>query len=189
MIPARTTITISQEEGSGGQEIAQEVAKILRLNYIDREVINLATEHLSNQEIEWFIRGVAEQGRVVIVDCGANFILRERPGVINILLRAPLQYRIDRVSYQHHLGREAATRRIERCDEQQRGYVRRYYGPEWTSSDLYDLVVNTAARSTAELAAAIAQFVRELERANSFTETRDWLVRRSSQGLVGSGAK
>ena len=47
MTVTRMVITISREEGSGGREIAQELASKLKLAYIDDRLIRLATQRLN----------------------------------------------------------------------------------------------------------------------------------------------
>jgi len=52
MTKARMVITISREEGSGGDEIAQALAQRLKLTYVDKEIIEIATKRLGLSEIE-----------------------------------------------------------------------------------------------------------------------------------------
>jgi cytidylate kinase len=52
MAVTHTIITVSRQEGSGGQEIAQELAKTLKFTYVDSQIIKLATQHLGIPETE-----------------------------------------------------------------------------------------------------------------------------------------
>src|SRR5689334_22655389 len=45
-------ITISRQEGSGGDEIAQELARKFKLNYLDKEIIQIAARRLKISEAE-----------------------------------------------------------------------------------------------------------------------------------------
>src|SRR4051812_37809800 len=47
MTVTRMVITISREEGSGGREIAQELAAKFKLAYVDDRLIRLATQRLN----------------------------------------------------------------------------------------------------------------------------------------------
>jgi excisionase family DNA binding protein len=236
MTQSRFVITIARQEGSGGTEIARELARKLKLTYFDKEALRLAAvrlgfaeddlarlddkgtpelkgvrqrvappvadfklsqvlvpdrteagigyktptllplttvetpatrEQASIQEshhiVEWLIKEVAEQGRAVIVGRAANLVLKDWPGVVNIFIHAPLTQRIERLAYQQHLDHEVAGKIITETDQNRAEYVRQYYGPDWTNPDLYDLVVNTAKLSLPVAAAAISQYVRELD--------------------------
>lgn len=162
MTPARLVITIAQEEGSNGREIAKQLARTLQLNYVDEAVISLATENMSQVEIEHYIREIARQGQVVIVGCGANFILREVEGVINILIRAPFCQRVERLMASQHLDASTAEQRLYLLDGRYGSYIRQHFGPEWTNPDLYDLTVNTKRLPVAYLATGLSRFVRTM---------------------------
>jgi cytidylate kinase len=236
MTQSRFVITIARQEGSGGTEVARELARKLKLTYFDKEALQLAavrlgfaeenlarlddkgspelevlrqrvappvtdfklsqvlvpdrTEsgmayktptllplsvvetpatreqaalHESHHIVEWLIKEVAEQGRAVIVGRAANLVLKDWPGVINIFIHAPLDQRIERLAYQQHLDHEVAVKIVTETDRHRAEYVRQYYGPDWTNPDLYDLVINTNKLSLPVAAAAISQYVRELD--------------------------
>lgn len=230
----RMVITIAREEGSGGREIAQELANELRLSYIDNHLIKLATRHLGIPEeelaefdekvlprvdelcelvtqphemplspilvpdrdvygliqekrqpilsspaevfkqramqqgyqnlVERLIKEVAQHGRAVIVGRGANFILKDWPGVVNVYVSAPLSSRIERIAYLRHIDQAEAARLINETDEQRASYIRQNYAMDWRNPDHYNLMINTANLPLATATAAIAEFVRELER-------------------------
>jgi len=162
MSVCRLVITVAQEEGSEGREIAQQLARTLQLDYVDEAVIRLATENMSQSEIENYIRQLARQGQLVIVGCGANFILRDFEGVLNILIRAPFSRRIERLMDLQHLDREMAEQRLYQLDGRYASFIRQYYGPDWCNPDLYDLTINTKALSSAYLATGLSRFIRTM---------------------------
>lgn len=159
MFDTSLVITVAQAEGSQGREIAEGLARRLGLTYVDEAVIKLATENLDQCEIEAYIRELGRHGRVLIVGCGANFILRDFSGVVNILLEAPLSCRIERVMQEQNLSRPSAERRVFQADGRYAAYIRRYYGPEWTDTDLYDLVINTARLTSSEAIETLSRFI------------------------------
>ena len=236
MTQSRFVITIARQEGSGGTEIARELARKLKLTYFDKDALRLAAVRLgiaegdmarfddkgtpelnevrqrvappladfklsqvlvpdrtesgigyktptllpltavetsatreqtaiqeSHHIVEWLIKEVAEQGRAVIVGRAANLVLKDWPGVVNIFIHAPLDQRIERLAYQQQLDHEVARKIITETDQNRAEYVRQYYGPDWTNPDLYDLVINTSKLSLSVAAAAISQYLRELD--------------------------
>lgn len=231
MSVTRMVITVAREEGSGGREIAQELARKLKLTYVDDQLIKLATGRLgipaeeladfdekvlprmpeisqmlqqfrdmplssilapdrdvygivkekpapppaapvpaltereANMEgyqvlVERLITEVAEHGHAVIVGRGANFILKNWPGVIHLFFRAPLQDRIERVAYVEHLDKEAAARRVTELDIQRAAFIKQTFGADWANPDHYHLVVNTSQMPLAAATASVAQFVK-----------------------------
>lgn len=52
MAANRMIITISRQEGSGGREIAQRLAKSLKFSYVDNQIIKLAAQQLGISEEE-----------------------------------------------------------------------------------------------------------------------------------------
>jgi len=229
-------ITISREEGSGGDEIAQNVAHRLKLTYVDKEIMAKAAQQLGLTEVELaqyeekvyprveelrklvtpprdiplsqvlvpdrnafggyslemppkaqedrqlaaiqgfhslaeeFIREVAEHGYAVIVGRAANLVLKGWVGVTNVLIRAPLESRIERLTYLKQLGRNEAAKQIEEVDKQRAEYVRHYYNAEWCNPDLYNLVINTARIPLDAASAAITQFAKELDHTRNIIE-------------------
>ncbi len=228
MTEARMVITIAREEGSGGDEIAQELARSLKLSYLDKEIIQLAARrlHISETElaqfdekilpqmealrevatqfhdiplsrvlaptrstfgsvaekptpikqdtpysvlkgyhklVEQLIKEVAGRGHVVIVGRGANFVLKDWTGVLNVYIRAPLESRIERLAYLQNLDYDTAVQLIEKNDFQRAGYIRQYYGADWSNSDLYQMVVNTAQIPLPAVTSALGHFAKELD--------------------------
>src|SRR5690242_3501283 len=47
MATKNMVLTVSREHGSGGREIAQEVARQLKLPFVDSQIIRLATQQLN----------------------------------------------------------------------------------------------------------------------------------------------
>jgi cytidylate kinase len=86
---------------------------------------------------------LARSQSLVIRGRGSQFILRDYPGVLHVLLVAPLEVRMKRVIQSLKLDQEAATREIERFDNSRREFIRRYFHAELEDPVYYDLVINT----------------------------------------------
>lgn len=238
MTMTRTIITVSREEGSGGREIAQELARKLKFSYIDKQLIAMATHRLglSQEEltrfdekilphlpqlqtwltqppelslssvlvpdrdaygliiekpeltsvsttaqevaelkrqqilqgyhklIEWLVKEVAEQHSAVIVGRGANFILKNRPGVINLHFTAPITERVERIAYLHQINQAEAAWWIAEQDENRSRYIRHYYAADWRSPEHYHLVVNTSQLSLPNITTALISYIKEMEK-------------------------
>lgn len=163
-------ITLSRQLGSGGTEIATEVAKRLGLKYVDRQIIFRAAQQAGVPEaalaevdefgilppmlkpkerraftstVESVIRDFAESDNVIIVGRGGQVILNEWPQTLHLQVIAPLDLRVDRVAQREKIDRETALNRIIASDKARASYIRRNYRVDWLDSRLYDLVINT----------------------------------------------
>ena len=152
-------VTVAQAEGSQGREIAEDLAQRLQLTYVDEAVIKLATENLDHSKVESYLQELARRGRVIMVNCGANFFLHDFSGVVNLLIEAPLGCRIERVMHTQHLARSSAEHRICQLDGQYAAQIRAFYGPDWTSPDLYDLALNTERLTNDEALETLSNFI------------------------------
>jgi cytidylate kinase len=89
------------------------------------------------------MREVARRQSLVIRGRGSQFILRDYPGAIHVLLVAPLEVRLKRVMQELKVDQEAAKREIERFDNSRREFIKRYFDAELEDPAYYDLVINT----------------------------------------------
>ncbi|MGQ9676397.1 MAG: cytidylate kinase-like family protein [Chloroflexota bacterium] len=163
-------ITLSRQLASGGTEIATQVAKRLRLQYVDREIIFRAAKQAGVPEaalaevdefgilppmlsakarrsfistVETVIRDFAKANNTLIVGRGSQVILNEWPDSLHLQVIAPFDLRVERLMKQQKLDREAAVNRLLASDKARTTYIRRHYHVDWLDSRLYDLVINT----------------------------------------------
>lgn len=125
--------------------------------------------HNYHNLVEELIKSTARHGNAVILGRAANQVLKGWSGVVNVLVHAPLQNRIERLSYLEHIDRATAAQRIEHLDQQRAHYARYYYGVDWKDPDQYDLVINTAAVPLTVATEAVSRFVKEVH--NSINKT------------------
>jgi len=89
------------------------------------------------------IREVADGGNVVIVGRGAGFVLRDKPGVFRVFLRAPEKTRIAALSERLGVSEGDARKKMHETDANRSAYIKQLYGHDWCDPDEYDLVINT----------------------------------------------
>jgi cytidylate kinase len=92
---------------------------------------------------ESVIREVAEGGNVVIVGRGAGFVLRDRPGLYRVFLRAPDDVRVKTLMTRDGLSEPDARRKMHETDSNRAAYIKQLYGRDWCDVDEYDLILNT----------------------------------------------
>lgn len=179
-----TAITISRQAGSHGARIARGVAKELGWEFADKSTINRVIgqyglvrlndlydevprlSELFNDDstltIEMMndtIRAIAARGNVVLLGRGAFVVLKDVADVLNVLIQAPLETRIERIADREKIDAQAAAEWVKRDDKMRRRFTRLYYGANWAKPENYDLVVDTGELSDAE---AIELIVAEL---------------------------
>lgn len=100
------------------------------------------------------VSDLATSESVVIRGRGSQFILKNWPGAVHVLLVSPFKLRVRRVMDEMKVDQERAKREIERFDRIRRGFIKRYFKAELDDPLHYDLVINTGHLST-EAAASL----------------------------------
>jgi cytidylate kinase len=87
----------------------------------------------------------------VILGHGAFQLLQGKVPLLNIMVHAPLPFRVERVmSIYHAENRDLAIKIIERSDEDRGRYIRAFTGQDWFDIRNYDLAIDTGAVDFAE---------------------------------------
>ena len=88
------------------------------------------------------ISGAASEGNSVIVGRGAPFLLRTRPDTFHVFVYAPFEEKMRRLL---ETGKtiEEAEEELATVDRQRVIFVRRYYGMEWPTRELYHVMLNS----------------------------------------------
>jgi cytidylate kinase len=106
------------------------------------------------QALESVIKELARSPSVVIRGRGSEFILKDHPGSLHVLVVAPLELRVERLMENLNLDRETARQEAERFDSSLREFIKRYFKAEREDPVNYDLVINTG-RFTLQAAASM----------------------------------
>ena len=85
---------------------------------------------------------IASQGNCVIVGRGAPYHLRERPDAFHVFLYAPRAEKLRRIQRQGKSLREAEEL-VETVDRERIEFVKHYFGADWPTRSLYNLMINT----------------------------------------------
>ena len=212
-------VTIRGQMGSGAPEIGRLVADLLKVDYVDREIIaevaaainrsdneiiakerpsssllerigealartairrGVASAYLSTsamplddkrylKALRAVIRELARTRRMVIRGRGSQFILKDYPRALHVLVVAPLKMRVSRVMTDLKLDEKEAKKEIVRSDSSRREFTRSYFHAELEDPTLYDLVINTKNLSFKASASIVANALRNKEGRNNPT--------------------
>jgi cytidylate kinase len=182
-------ITISSELGSGGRDIAAQVAQalgyacankdttdeILRLYGLTRfndlystapsildmlNADNLLLVSMANEILE----AVAIRGRVVIHGRTGFAVLAGYADVLHVRIQAPLAARVQRVMAREGLSDLPAAEALVREDDAvHRAYVQRFYNQQWDEPSNFDLSIDTGTVAIDEAAQQIVAAARGLD--------------------------
>ncbi len=116
-------------------------------NFIDRYLKDDNPDWDEKSHIEALtkvISGLAEMDNVVILGRGSQFILRDHPDTVRVLLVARLEDRIEFMQKRYGFERAQAEKMIKRADKRRAKFLRQFYPSEPNESTLYHMVVNTS---------------------------------------------
>jgi cytidylate kinase len=95
------------------------------------------------QLVQQVVEDFANHGRVVFLGHGAQFMLRDRPGVFRVLVAGSESARVRRLMQQMACDEAKAREVVRQTDAERVAYFREYFGAEWLSPASYDLTITT----------------------------------------------
>ena len=110
------------------------------------------------------IRGLADNGNVVIIGRGANMILSDFPGSIHVAMLAPLESRIENIMAREHYTREEATKYVAELEEARIAFFRKFFKVHPNDPELYHLMLNAAKLRPETTAEIVLHSVEDLTR-------------------------
>ncbi len=163
-------ITISREHGSGGREIAKNLAKELGIPFYDKELSSLIAKEtgLSNEFIDnmeenptlfnslylskevttmsisaqtKLLNKIAENGSCVILGRAADFILKDYD-LCRVFVYAPMDYKIKRVMNSYGDNEEDAKNYTQKSDKKRASFYNDITGQTWGNKENYDICIN-----------------------------------------------
>jgi cytidylate kinase len=105
--------------------------------------------------LESVIKELAQNQHVVIRGRGSQFILRDHPEALHILVTAPFETRRYRIMQGMELDKDSAEKEIAHSDGSRREFIRRYFHADMEDPTHYDMVLNTERFSFEDVASII----------------------------------
>lgn len=107
------------------------------------------------------IQKIASEQSCVIIGRCADYALRDFDGVVNILISAPLEWRIKRAVEVYGIEEKHAAEYVKRVDKQRVAYYNYYTDKRWGIPQNYHLCVDSAALGIDGTANLLKNFVDE----------------------------
>ena len=107
------------------------------------------------------LNAIADEGPCVIAGRSGFFVLKDRPGKIDIFITASRENRIQRIVRKQHLTETEAETIMDSIDESRENYVKRYTGRSRYDARNYDLVLNADNHTEDELVDIILTYIKK----------------------------
>ena len=182
----RFVVTIGREFGTGGRQIATELAELLGVKLYDRQLLepirkeyNLTQEEVDNikavkpswwyenvsqdlyNEEEALVRELAEKESCVILGRTGFHIFREDPCAFKVFLMAEKPFRIAKVARRLNIDETGAEELIDKVDEARENFTKTFSGKTRYDARNYDLVLNVTGLEAKDVARFIAECVKQ----------------------------
>ena len=183
-------ITISRQNGSLGDEIADALATRLSTTVISRKYaldnffgeINPGLMDRLNESAKFFettlpgsnrtysdilverIRAMATASKdkdLIILGMGGSVLLAGFPGAIHVRVTASETTRLNTIARKYHITTEEAGEVLNIADRKHRKFVKTVYGKDITSPEQFDLILNTDRLGVDECVDAIVELARK----------------------------
>ena len=183
-------ITISRQNGSLGDEIADALATRLGTEVISRKYalenffgeINPGTLDRLNESAKFFattlpgsnrtysdilverIREIASKSKdkdVIILGMGGSVLLAGFPGALHIRVTASETTRLNTIARKYHIKADEAIEVLNIADRKHKKFVKTVYGKDITEPEQFDLILNTDRLSVDECVDAIIELARK----------------------------
>jgi cytidylate kinase len=113
---------------------------------------NTAVANLTSDDYRPFIERVvnelADQGHALIVGHAGQYVLRDRPGVIKVLILGSEGARAKRLMREQNIDEKQALTQVRTSDKDRAELLKKVYKFDWLDSARYDLTINTDNIST-----------------------------------------
>ena len=190
-----STITISRQDGSLGNEVAEKLSQRLNIQLVKRDKVmsdwmievadsyelrmlaespkfylNNFKEDLSYKNyLENRLLEAAEKNPLIVVGMGGQIIFSKDPNAIKVRIIASEETRIQRIMDKYGFDESEARKFLEKSDRKHKRYISTLYGIDWTEPLDYDITLNTD-RFTIEQCVEIIAY--QVETNNSLNYSR-----------------
>ena len=165
----RYVITITRQFGSLGRPIAREMAKMLDIDYYDRDIVEMAAKDIEEsgnsllskmrfplgtgersmqdrlfQIQQKIITDIVDRESCIIVGRCSDYILRNYKNCINVYIYAPFEARYHNCVNSLNMNPKEAKRMIQEVDRARLQYHKRYAKYEPEDINYKDILINSS---------------------------------------------
>ena len=145
------------------RQVVELLTSLAPSNFMDRWTSKEGDDKDHIQRLSQVIQELAEEGKVVMLGRGSQFILRYRPDTVRVLLVAELPHRIGFMTMNYNLDQAAAKSLIQEADKKRARFLNNFYPGEPDEASLYHLVLNTSLLSLEGATKQVTKLVRRID--------------------------
>lgn len=108
------------------------------------------------------LRELAEESNYVVIGRAADYVLRDKPGLVRVYIYASREKCIEKEMNRQKIDWKTADKFITKTDKYRRDYYRYFTGQEWENMQNYDLCINTTQMTYEQAAKAIQDFAENM---------------------------
>ncbi len=105
------------------------------------------------------IRELADTESCIIIGRAADYVLKDREGVLRLFFYASKENCIRRLIAQEGISEAEAAEKIRKIDKYRANYYKYYTNREWFDAHNYDLCIDTAAMSYEKLISVVKNYI------------------------------
>lgn len=121
----------------------------------------VTVEQLAARAQREAVQSVANKGSCVIVGRCADYLLRDRPGLVRVFICADWDKRIERVCRRDGLSPKEAEDKLRRMDRTRASYYGFHTDLKWGAAETYDLCINSSKKGVDAAVSLILEFVKQ----------------------------
>ncbi len=106
------------------------------------------------------IKKLASEGPCVIIGRSADYVLRDYPDVLKVLIYADNDSRVHRVMKRNNLTEKGALARIKKIDKGRALYYEQFTGNKWCDALSHDIAISTSKFSINETVDILAEIAK-----------------------------
>ncbi len=140
-----STNWVESFEKEAGSKLSRFVSSMVSKRWLDRilgDERGYLDEQIYLDYLVLIIAQFADEGDVVILGRGSQYILNDHPDAVHVLLIDDLENRIQFMMNRYELSRKKAERMVESEDHRRISLYKRLGKTDFESPDLYHLVLN-----------------------------------------------
>lgn len=145
------------------RQVVELLTSLAPSNFMDRWTEAEGDDKGHIQRLTQVVQDLADEGKVVMLGRGSQFILRYRPDTVRILLVAELPHRIGFMNKHYNLDQATAKRLIQEADKKRTRFLNNFYPGEPDEASLYHLVLNTSLLSLQGATTQVTKLVKRIE--------------------------
>jgi len=151
-------------EKEAGSRVSRMISSMVSQRWIDRilkDERGYLDEKIYLDYLVLIVAQMADEGDVIILGRGSQYILDDHPDAFHILLINELQNRIKFLMERYELSQKQAARIVENEDQRRSNLYRRLGKSDYNDPNLYHLVLNMGRFSLEDALKLVCQMVQK----------------------------